>query len=394
MKTKRKRLQEIWLAVFLLLSTVSLSHAGGDTYAFLHLGAGARALGMGNAFVAVCDDGTTVYWNPAGLGFLKNREVTLMYTTLQPDSSILFGENENLKDILGNRYNYISGAFPRLFGRLGIGLNLIQFGVDNIQKTGIDEKTEEFIIYEETFNDRETALMLSVGYELFSEMIALGGNLKRISHEIDELTGTGYGVDIGALANLARVFGEKGHNFLWIFKKVQFGVAAQINSPKKWNVTEADKWEDPSSFGGQYGFSFEPDLGENRRLLFAIAADQTKKQPLKLSGGIELEYGQVSGMRIAIRAGINKHTIETRGAQGKKVKEKELSEKIEVIDPRTKQPMLKDEEERPATEVQQFNQTRQYTGGIGIKIEPLIVDYAIVKERVGLRHRISLSFLF
>jgi hypothetical protein len=99
-------------------------------------------------------------------------------------------------------------------------------------------------------------------------------------------------------------------------------------------------------------------------------------------------------MRIAIRAGINKHTIETRGAQGKKVKEKELSEKIEVIDPRTKQPMLKDEEERPATEVQQFNQTRQYTGGIGIKIEPLIVDYAIVKERVGLRHRISLSFLF
>lgn len=389
MKRSRKCLQEIWISFFLLLSTVSLAHAGGDTYAFLHLGAGARALGMGSAFVAVCDDGTTTYWNPAGLGFLKNREVTLMYTTLQPDSSILFGENENLKDILGNRYNYISGAFPRLFGRLGIGFNLIQFGVDNIQKTGIDEKKEELIIYEETFNDRETALMLSVGYELFNEMIALGGNLKRISHEIDELTGTGYGVDIGALANLARVFGKKEHNFLRIFKKIQFGVAAQINSPKKWSETEEDNREDPSSFGGQYGFSFEPDLGENKRLLLAIAADQTKKQPLKLSGGVELEYGQAPGMRIALRAGINKHTIETRGAKGKRV-----PRKIEVIDAKTGQPMLKDDVLPEATEVHQFNQTRQYTGGIGIKIPPLILDYAIVKERIGLRHRISLSFLF
>ena len=31
-------------------------------------GIGARAEGMGGAFVAVADDATAVYWNPAGLG--------------------------------------------------------------------------------------------------------------------------------------------------------------------------------------------------------------------------------------------------------------------------------------------------------------------------------------
>ncbi|MGH9162460.1 MAG: hypothetical protein ACRD2X_21040, partial [Vicinamibacteraceae bacterium] len=30
---------------------------------------GARALGMGGAFVAVADDATATYWNPAGLAF-------------------------------------------------------------------------------------------------------------------------------------------------------------------------------------------------------------------------------------------------------------------------------------------------------------------------------------
>jgi hypothetical protein len=344
---------------------------------------------MGSAFVAVSDDGTTTYWNPAGIGFLDDREVTFMYTTLQPDSSILLGENETLKDILGTRYNYISGAFPKLLGRLGIGFNFIRFGVDNIQKTGIDEQTEQLIIYGETFKNRETALMFSGGYELFDDKIALGGNLKRISHEIDELSGTAYGVDIGALINLAGVFGEKEDNFLWIFRKIQFGVAAQINSPKQWSETEEDNREDPSSFGGQYGLSFEPNLGERKRLLLALAADQTKKQPLKLSGGIELEYEQAPGMIIAIRAGINKHTIETRRAKGKMI-----SGRIEIVDAKTGQPILKDKVLIEAIEVQQFNQTRQYTGGIGIKIPPVVLDYAIVKEMLGFKHRISLSILF
>ncbi len=41
-------------------------------------GAGARAIGMGGAFVSIADDATAVYWNPAGLAQLKKPEVTLV----------------------------------------------------------------------------------------------------------------------------------------------------------------------------------------------------------------------------------------------------------------------------------------------------------------------------
>ena len=42
------------------------------------LGVGARALGMGGAFVAVADDATAASWNPAGLAFLIRPEVSLV----------------------------------------------------------------------------------------------------------------------------------------------------------------------------------------------------------------------------------------------------------------------------------------------------------------------------
>ncbi|HID92967.1 MAG TPA: hypothetical protein EYP60_02615 [bacterium (Candidatus Stahlbacteria)] len=42
---------------------------GNAAYAgeFLHMGVGARPIGMGGAFTSVADDPSAGYWNPAGL---------------------------------------------------------------------------------------------------------------------------------------------------------------------------------------------------------------------------------------------------------------------------------------------------------------------------------------
>jgi long-subunit fatty acid transport protein len=42
-------------------------------------GSGARAAGMGDAFIAVSDDGTAASWNPAGLAQLRQPEFSLVY---------------------------------------------------------------------------------------------------------------------------------------------------------------------------------------------------------------------------------------------------------------------------------------------------------------------------
>ena len=44
----------------------------------------ARGEGMGRAYVAIADDATASWWNPAGLAFLSNRNVSAMHTKLAP----------------------------------------------------------------------------------------------------------------------------------------------------------------------------------------------------------------------------------------------------------------------------------------------------------------------
>ncbi len=54
-------------AAVLLVSFVSLLLCASDAHAQLYEAVGTRAQGMGGAFVAVADDATATWWNPAGL---------------------------------------------------------------------------------------------------------------------------------------------------------------------------------------------------------------------------------------------------------------------------------------------------------------------------------------
>jgi hypothetical protein len=47
--------------------------AGTSAASFLELGFGARAVGMGEAFVAAADDPAAAHYNPAGLAFPASR---------------------------------------------------------------------------------------------------------------------------------------------------------------------------------------------------------------------------------------------------------------------------------------------------------------------------------
>ncbi len=49
--------------------------AAEESAAFLKIGTGARAIGMGNAYTAVANDVDALYWNPGGLSLLDQREV-------------------------------------------------------------------------------------------------------------------------------------------------------------------------------------------------------------------------------------------------------------------------------------------------------------------------------
>jgi long-subunit fatty acid transport protein len=84
---------------------------------FNPVGSGARAMGMGGAFIAVADDATAASWNPAGLIQLEKPEISLVGTffkvreELESSHSEVSGMNEKESYDL----NYLSFAYPFRF---------------------------------------------------------------------------------------------------------------------------------------------------------------------------------------------------------------------------------------------------------------------------------------
>lgn len=80
-----KKCNILLAALAIMLSIVSKSFAVSEAAVLsLMISPGARAAGMGEAFVSVSDDATATYWNPAGLAFQTNHEITLMHCNWLP----------------------------------------------------------------------------------------------------------------------------------------------------------------------------------------------------------------------------------------------------------------------------------------------------------------------
>jgi len=84
------------------------------------VGSGARALGMGGAFIAVADDATAASWNPAGLVQLDRPEMSIVWNGFHrtEDSMSAFSENNEIQRISNQDINYLSMVYPfNLFDR-------------------------------------------------------------------------------------------------------------------------------------------------------------------------------------------------------------------------------------------------------------------------------------
>src|SRR5881392_599333 len=59
--------------------------AGTSSATFLKIGIGARAVGLGESFVAVANDPTAMFWNPAGIASMQRQGITLSHASWPGD---------------------------------------------------------------------------------------------------------------------------------------------------------------------------------------------------------------------------------------------------------------------------------------------------------------------
>lgn len=114
------------LALFVMAATTEMVQAQVSTSAvpFLLIAPNSRASGMGEAGVALADDGWAIFWNPAGLGFQKESEVSLSHANWLPKF--------NLPDLWIAHMVY-KQQVDELDGTLAAGITYLNLG--EIQQT-------------------------------------------------------------------------------------------------------------------------------------------------------------------------------------------------------------------------------------------------------------------
>jgi hypothetical protein len=165
---------------------------------FLSLGVGARALGMGGAFVGVADDATACFWNPSGLCLLNRKQLSLMHaetfgSLLNQDFIALalpLSTEAHASAQTGGRPTAMAFSLQRLGGG-GVKITDLE------KKGDISDTNRVVLLREESHADY--ALFFSYAHQMRPKLL-WGANLKLIYRDLVSVSAFGIGADFSFLA--------------------------------------------------------------------------------------------------------------------------------------------------------------------------------------------------
>lgn len=154
---------------------------------FLAIGVGARGLSMAGAQVAIANDVTSAYWNPAGLLAIQNQhQASFMHASY-------FAGIAN--------YDYLAFA-KRIDTSSVVSVSIIRFAVDDIPDTRFLFDANGAINYGNVqfFSAADYAFLVSYAKKMsILGGINVGGNLKIIHRSVGDFASAwGFGFDLGA----------------------------------------------------------------------------------------------------------------------------------------------------------------------------------------------------
>jgi long-subunit fatty acid transport protein len=159
------------------LFSQKVTKVGTTAAGFLNIDVGARAVGMGGAYVSVSNDPTAIYWNPAGL--TKVREAT-----------VLFNHTSWIADL---NFNFASIVIP-LPNSATFGAGAVFLTMDDMERTTITYPMGTG----EMFGMGSYAFSITYAQNL-TDRFSIGGSIKYIHEYIYHSKATGIALDIGTL---------------------------------------------------------------------------------------------------------------------------------------------------------------------------------------------------
>jgi len=250
------------LLVVLLLPGVLYGQAKVATAGaqFLEVGVSARAVGMGEAFIAIVDDATALYYNPAGLTQVYQREVVFTHIDYAADMSYEFGG--------------IVLPVWSIGGVIGVGVYMLDAGT-------IDETTYEYPTGTgRTFGAQDFALGASYARSL-TDHFSVGLTLKMIDRKFESQRSTGWAADIGTTYDT----GYRGFRISMVISN--FG-------PDMRFITE----EYPLPINFKFGGAFNVIESDNHRAIVSLEGSHPSDNLEKYAAGMEYTFNEIFSLRM------------------------------------------------------------------------------------------------
>ena len=171
--------------IFLIFSLTTALQAqrpyrvGTTTANFLEIGFGTAGVAMGDAQVSMVHDISGIYWNPAGMAFMKQNQARFMYQPWIADINTAF---------------VAAGVVLPGMGTLGAGLVSANYGEMAVTTLDAQEGTGEM------FRASDYAFALSFA-RLITDWFAFGASVKYINSGIWHMSASAVAVDLGVIVN-------------------------------------------------------------------------------------------------------------------------------------------------------------------------------------------------
>ncbi|MFC1528830.1 PorV/PorQ family protein [Candidatus Latescibacterota bacterium] len=260
------------LAVFLTFLSAA-SHA--DEYRswtgeFMRMGAGARAMGMGNAYTAVEGDIYSSYFNPAGLVSMKGRQMTFSIRQLSMD----------------RRFKYFAVG-----GRIGpdadFAISWLNAGTEDIIGRDLNGNPTE------SLQDTRNSFTLTFS-KYITEWLSLGLNTKLSFWKLADDNAKSFGFDVGVLASPLRNLTAS-----FVLRDVSSRFAWKSDRWKKY-ISDADgqTMEKEDKFPVYYTGGLAYRIFN--KIILSSTVEFIEDNPLGMNAGISYEYNQ----RFTLRTGV------------------------------------------------------------------------------------------
>jgi long-subunit fatty acid transport protein len=245
--------------------------AGISTAQFLKIGVGGRASAMGESFIAIADDASALYWNPAGIAqFSKNQ--------------LIISHNVWVVDI----NNDFIGAVYHLDEDNAFGASLTAVTMDDMPVT------TEFAPFGtgEYFGYTDIAVSITYARKMTKEF-SFGGSVKYIEETLDKLKMRGFMIDLGTYYRTglgSTRFAVTVSNF-----GSELAPDGQVTLVGNREVSEWQSFAPPTVF--RIGFAFEPYETEEHRITTSIQLNHPNDNSENVAIGAEYAWQKMFFLR-------------------------------------------------------------------------------------------------